>query len=73
MTCDGESSNRRLWKLHSQNDEMIYKVPNPLAVDHQLYFSSDPPHLLKTIRNCWHNSKRTLWVSKKSTFIQLII
>jgi len=64
LTCDGASPNRRLWKLHSQKDEMIYKVANPFAADRQLYFISDPPHLLKTIRNCWYNSKRTLWVSK---------
>ena len=46
LTCDGASPNRRLWKLHSQTDEMIYKVPNPYATDRQLYFISDPPHLL---------------------------
>ena len=28
LTCDGASSNRRLWKLHSSTDEMIYRVPN---------------------------------------------
>lgn len=66
LTCDGASPNRRFWKLHSQakKGEMVYKVPNPFAADRQLYFISDPPHLLKTIRNCWHNPTRTLWVSK---------
>ena len=65
LTCDGASPNRRLWKLHSKKkkEEMVYKVPNPYAVDRELYFISDPPHLLKTIRNCWYNSKRKLWVS----------
>ena len=63
LTCDGASSNRRFWKLHSKTDEIIYKVPNPYAIDHEIYFISDPPHLLKTIRNSWHNSKRKLWVS----------
>ena len=36
LTCDGASPNR-LWKLHSQTDEMIYKVPNLYAIDCQLY------------------------------------
>ena len=65
LTCDGASPNRRLWKLHRRTNEVIYKVPNPYAIDHQLYFISDPPHLLKTIRNSWYNSKRKLWVSNK--------
>ena len=63
LTCDGASPNRRLWKLHSQTDEMIYKVPNQYATDRQLYFISDPPHLLKTIQNSWYNNRRKLWVS----------
>lgn len=64
LTCDGASPNRRLWKLHSSsNDELIYKVPNVFADDKRdLYFISDPPHLLKTIRNSFYNPKRTLWV-----------
>ena len=64
LTCDGASPNRRLWKLHSRTDEMVYKIPNPYATDRQLFFISDPPHLLKTIRNSWYNKKRKLWVSK---------
>jgi len=64
LTCDGASPNRKLWKLHSKGDDMVYKVPNPYANDSRyLYFISDPPHLLKTIRNSWFNNKRKLWVS----------
>ena len=69
LTCDGASPNRRLWKLHSQTGEMIYKVPNPYATDRQLYFISDPPHLLKTIRNSWYNKRRNLWVSNKFVYL----
>jgi len=62
LTCDGASPNRKFWKLHS-DDDMTYKVPNPYASTlRDLYFISDPPHLLKTIRNSWFNSKRKLWV-----------
>ena len=28
-----------------------------------IHFFSDPPHLIKTIRNCLSNKKRHLWVS----------
>ena len=66
LTCDGASSNRRLWKLHSSTDEMIYRVPNIYSNNgfRYLYFFSDPPHLIKTIRNSWYSSKRHLWVRK---------
>ena len=65
VTCDGASTNRRLWKLHADGNEMIYKIPNVYAAEghRDLYLISDPPHLLKTIRNSWYNSKRGLWVS----------
>jgi len=63
LSCDGASPNRRLWKLHNDRDEMIYKVPNVFADDgRDFYFISDPPHLLKTIRNSFSNPKRSLWV-----------
>ena len=28
-----------------------------------IYCFSDPPHLIKTVRNCWASKKRSLWVS----------
>ncbi len=63
LVCDGLAANRRLFRLHSQTDSLVYKVPNPYATDdRQLYFLSDPPHLVKTVRNAWASSKRTLWV-----------
>ena len=65
LTCDGASANRRLWKLHSQGNEATYKVKNPYAEEpsRPLFLISDPPHLLKTIRNSWCNKNRNLWVS----------
>jgi len=43
--------------------EIIYKVKNPYANDgRDLYFICDPPHLIKSVRNAWANSKRLLWV-----------
>ena len=62
-TLDGNSTNRRLIKLHNPSEEVLYKVINPYADDgRHLFFISDPPHLLKTIRNCWNSKKRNLWV-----------
>ncbi|KAL5497202.1 hypothetical protein EMCRGX_G013628 [Ephydatia muelleri] len=64
VTMDGASVNRSFVKLHQHSTEMLYKVPNPYAEDKRpLYFISDPPHLIKTIRNCWRN--RTLWCDDK--------
>lgn len=48
-----------------ENDEdVLYKVPNVFATDanRPLYFIADPPHLLKTARNCWSSKSRHLWV-----------
>lgn len=65
LTCDGLAANRRLFALHHpDNCEFVYKVVNPYASDGRyLYFLSDPPHLIKTVRNAWCNSSRNLWVS----------
>ena len=67
LTCDGASINRRLWKMHSSGESVTYKVDNIFARPvRPLFFISDPPHLLKTTRNCWWNNKRKLWVSTLS-------
>ena len=44
------------------SDEFVYKVPNPYAEDRYLYFISDQPRLLKTIRNSWSSKVKKLWV-----------
>ena len=63
LTADGLSANRRLFKLHQPGTQLVYKVPNPYATDDRdLFFFSDPPHLLKTTRNCWASKNRHLWV-----------
>ena len=33
LTCDGASTNQRLWKLHSEGGEFIHKVNNIFAAD----------------------------------------
>jgi hypothetical protein len=62
-TCDGLSANRRFMKLHLRKGSTEHKVLNPYSSDGRyLYFISDPPHLIKTVRNCWSSPKRCMWV-----------
>ena len=70
LTCDGASTNRRLWSIHGKDRDLgdkgvLYKVPNVYAPEasRYLYFISDPPHLIKTTRNCWVSISRKLEVS----------
>ena len=49
--------NRAFMNIHKPNssDPFPYKVLNPLTVkERHIHFISDPPHLLKTVRNCWY-------------------
>ncbi len=63
LICDGLAANGRLYDPSARPGE-VYCVPNPYSGDdRQVYFISDPPHLIKTVRNAWCNSKRKLWVS----------
>ena len=69
LTCDGASANRKFLKLHKDSQGITYKTKNPYAnKDCPVFFISDPPHLIKTVHNCWANSyshscTRNLWVS----------
>ena len=54
LTSDGAAPNRCLYKL-CRIKEDTHKTPNPYA-DRDLYFFCDPPHLIKTARNCLSNS-----------------
>ena len=63
VTADGCKSNRKLFQLHSKDSKPVYKVENVFSPErHMVYFICDPPHLLKTIRNCLASDKRNLWV-----------
>ena len=59
ITADGASSNRKFFRLHhdKQNPQLLHKTRNVYSPDNRwLYFVSDPPHLMKTVRNCWSHS-----------------
>ena len=60
-------------KLHqSPSDTIAYRTPNPFACDNRfLYFFSDVPHLVKTVRNCFMSSRRSLWVSVCNCYVPL--
>lgn len=72
ITADGASANRKFFRMHQSTscskDDLCYKTTNPYAVDERvLYFVSDVPHLMKTVRNCWshsrgHRNTRKMWV-----------
>ena len=64
VTCDGASCNRKLFQMHNPKGKLVYKTVNVYSRDGDpIFFVSDPPHLLKTLRNCLVNAKRHLWAS----------
>ena len=68
VTSNGGSPNRRLFELHKLpgilRDQVVYKALNPFSEEEQeVMFFINPPHLLKTIRNCFQSPTRSLWVS----------
>ena len=63
ITCDGASCNRKLFSMHGTGSQLTYKTTNVFSKEcHSIFFICDPPHLVKTIRNCIANKNRNLWV-----------
>lgn len=59
VTADGASHNRKFFKMHGTED-IVYKTKNVYSSDDRcVYFISDPPHLIKTTRNCFSHSSNT--------------
>lgn len=63
IVCDGAAPNRRFLKIHEldenfnkSDDGVIYWAQNRYDPTRKIYFFSDPPHLIKTIRNNFENS-----------------
>ena len=60
VVCDGASCNRKFFCMHGDyglKNGVVYKAKNRFSTGkHDVYFMSDVPHLLKTIRNCWSHS-----------------
>ena len=61
VTCDGASDNRRMFSMFNDKATLSYKTVNVFSANrNEVFFISDPPHLIKTIRNCFARGK--LWV-----------
>lgn len=60
VTADGASKKEKLFCMHHDKKDtstFIHKAQNPYSVDKRwVYFIVDPPHLMKTVRNCWSYS-----------------
>ena len=65
-TLDGCSSNRKYFRFMATTETPLpYKTKNPFTSENRhIYFISDPPHLIKTTRNCFYNPRRKLEVYK---------
>lgn len=61
MVTDGFSTNRAFIRRHKPVTKLpsgvVFDTINKAARDRVLYFISDVPHLMKTIRNCLYNSR----------------
>jgi hypothetical protein len=73
-TSDKAPANQRLYQLHGAPGEICHKTRNLFALDRWIYFISDPPHLVKTVRNnlassaeasktriLWKDGQQLLW------------
>ena len=68
---DGASPNRKFFRLHSKlsqglDCDVVYKTPNIFAPSQFIFIFADSPHLMKSARNCLHNSgsgnrRRLIW------------
>ena len=55
-------NNRKMFELHDPISGLAYKTTNVFSSSKEVvYFICDPPHLIKTIRNCF--ARGHLWVS----------
>lgn len=63
FVCDGASPNRKFFKMHQMaenencsDDGVVYWTYNRYRKGERIYFFSDTPHLIKTVRNNIENS-----------------
>ena len=69
--CDGASSNRKFFSMHKFMDnqfecELVYQTVKIYAKNRYIWFLSDVPHLMKTLRNCiFHSGEKCCTMHKK--------
>ena len=72
VTCDGASDNRKMFSMHNSDSALSYKTVNVYTSERrEIFFISDPPHLIKTIRNCFARGK--LWVCALYKVVMFIL
>ena len=59
--ADAATSNRAIFRMHSSfndnRDNILHYTINLYAKERSIYFFSDAPHLMKTLRNCLFHSE----------------
>ena len=82
VTSDGASPNRFFYRmhknLHNDNCDICFKTINLYARYRNISFIADAPHLIKTARNCLHNSdggkhSRYMWNNEKYLLWERIV
>ena len=68
---DGASPNRKFYRMHEQmsntdNSSVVYHTINLYATGRYIWFFADPPHLMKTARNCIAHSGMSIYLFNKS-------
>ena len=85
QTADGSSPNRRYFRMHRDPacsngamKKVVHQAVNPYSMNGSniVYFFSDPPHLMKTVRNSLANSRpgrsRLMWNGMDITWRHLL-
>lgn len=77
-TSDKAPANQRLYQMHGESKELCYKTINIFHPEREIFFISDPPHLIKTVRNIihsshWGSNSRLLWKDGQHILWQHII
>ena len=57
LTSDGAAVNRKFFNMMANSTKNCYWTWNPHNPSKKLFFFSDVPHLIKTTRNFFENSK----------------
>ncbi|CAI6359121.1 unnamed protein product [Macrosiphum euphorbiae] len=72
VVSDGSSTNRRLWSefgVSGKMGKLKNFIVHPMNENRKIYFFSDAPHLIKTVRNMLYNNKM-LRISDKHNYIK---
>ena len=75
---DGASANRSFYEMHknidgvilsNEDEDVVYRTINLFSPDQYIWFFSDAPHLMKTIRNCIYQSSKFFYFDLFMHFI----